>query len=761
MAWYKTGTISVANGGVAVTGSGTSWVAGAGIGEAISLPDGKIYEIANISSDSSLTLGSPYLGTTVSGQAYTIVPTQSYIRQLAADASSLVSSYAGVLTGAGSGKFQDGTSGLPGISFSTDVDTGIRRVAANTVAITAGATDQIVASTGGVTVSNLTSNGGIESRATLKTKFNDAYLEFRQDDDTRTGYIQGQGALNRLVINNERAGGEVRIAAGGGNANLIVTPTGVVVNGTLQQGDNAIFEAGRYIDFHSGGNRDYNVRFDAGPDTGVEGGSDAVLTCGTFRSIGTFAAPLVQAGDAASMGYALIAVNSPVKYKIATLPATADGTYDQIRILGTWGGWGATLKYSFDVIASNRGGLTVNLKDGFHIGCALEFWTEADGRVSIWAYLKGIYTAMSFIITDAIAATVEKTLINATPTGTLTATTETMLPRMGVDNAGNVGIGVNPSPSSNARGFELAVNPTYSGPALIHVSGSCNAFYTSNAYFSGTWKYKVSSNTAEMYHQQDGTHWWLSAAAGTAGDAIPFTQAMTLTSSGNLLLGQTFGGYSDTNSMALEASVGYSVFNHYSSTASGVGYLYFGHGGVGVGAITQSGTTSVAYNTTSDHRLKTNVRPANANSFMDIQFRDFEWTDGRHDCGVIAHELQAIYPDLVTGEKDATEVRIVEIEPAVPEVPAVTEQVLVTAAVMGDDGEEIEAAVYETVEVTPAIPAVPAVTEEQTFPVYQQVNYQGLIGRMGTRVQQLQRTVDAQAAIIEAMELRLAALEAA
>jgi hypothetical protein len=41
------------------------------------------------------------------------------------------------------------------------------------------------------------------------------------------------------------------------------------------------------------------------------------------------------------------------------------------------------------------------------------------------------------------------------------------------------------------------------------------------------------------------------------------------------------------------------------------------------------------------------------------------------------------------------------------------------------------------------------------------VNYQGLIGRMGTRVQQLQRTVDAQAAIIEAMELRLAALEAA
>jgi hypothetical protein len=60
----------------------------------------------------------------------------------------------------------------------------------------------------------------------------------------------------------------------------------------------------------------------------------------------------------------------------------------------------------------------------------------------------------------------------------------------------------------------------------------------------------------------------------------------------------------------------------------------------------------------------------------------------------------------------------------------------------------------EGVEVTPAVPAV---TEQQTFPVYQQVNYQGLIGRMGTRVQSLQRTVDAQAAMIEALSARLTA----
>jgi hypothetical protein len=616
MAWYKTGTISVANGGVAVTGSGTSWVAGAGIGEAISLPDGKIYEIANISSDSSLTLGSPYLGTTVSGQAYTIVPTQSYIRQLAADASSLVSSYAGVLTGAGSGKFQDGTVSLPGIAFASDVDTGIRRSSVNVVSLVAGGADILSAATGGVTVSALTSNGGIESRATLKTKFNDAYLELRQADDTRTGYIQGQGTLNRLVINNERVGGEVRIAAGGGDANLIVTPTGVVVNGTLQQGENTIFEAGRYIDFHSGGNRDYNVRFDAGPDAGVEGGSDAVLTCGTFRSTG-------------NVGIGVTPSNWFASRKALTL--------------SQGGSWQSSVA------------------------------AVADGTFELWAN--------SYL---------------------------------------------------NSSGQPIA----------------------SGAGFTTTYQ----QNSGGL----GGHKWYTSSESHAAGATVSNLRVdMTLDASGNLLVGTTSLFGTNNNGFVYQPASGYGWFHHSTAMGSGQGYAIFTYNGTSIGSITQSGTTSVSYNTTSDHRLKTNVRPANANSFMDIQFRDFEWTDGRHDCGVIAHELQAIYPDLVTGEKDATEVRIVEIEPAVPEVPAVTEQVLVTAAVMGDDGEEIEAAVYETVEVTPAIPAVPAVTEEQTFPVYQQVNYQGLIGRMGTRVQQLQRTVDAQAAIIEAMELRLAALEAA
>jgi len=298
-----------------------------------------------------------------------------------------------------------------------------------------------------------------------------------------------------------------------------------------------------------------------------------------------------------------------------------------------------------------------------------------------------------------------------------------------LDAAGNLGLGVTPSAWSVGKAIEVG----NAGNGFLTVSGIEN-YVLSNTVFNAGWKY-ATTNPASCYSQYNGAHIWKTAPSGTAGDPITFTQSMTLDAYGGLWLNQTGGGLANSNSIALQPGDGYQVTNHFTGTASGTRYLYLGYAGSEIGSITQSGTTAVAYNTTSDHRLKENVRDADAARFMDIKFRDFEWIDGRHDCGVIAHELQQVYPDLVLGEKDATEVRTVEITPAVP-------------AVLDEEGGEIT-------------PAVPAVTEEQTFPVYQQVNYIGLIGRMGTRVQSQQRTIDAQAALIEAMEARLSTLEAA
>jgi hypothetical protein len=352
--------------------------------------------------------------------------------------------------------------------------------------------------------------------------------------------------------------------------------------------------------------------------------------------------------------------------------------------------------------------------------------------------------------------------INSTPIGSITPSTGvfTTLSASGAlttaglkeDASGNLGLGVVPSAWG---GSGLLCLPAGSAVAFQGPAGSI----VTNAYYNSGWKYAV-AGAATWVNQTAGGYQWHTAPSGTAGNPITFTQAMTLDASGNLLVGATTLAYSNANNVMIQPGAGALIQQHASGTPSGNAYTVFNYNGSAIGSITQSGTTAVVYATTSDHRLKENVRPANATRFGDIEFVDFEWTDGRHDCGVIAHQLQSVYPDLVLGEKDATEVRTVEITPA---VPAVTEQVLVTPAVdavaevLAEDGNVTQEAVaaveaaYETVEVTPAVPAV---TEDQTFPVYQQVNYMGLIGRMGTTIQKQQ-------SLIEAMEARLSALEAA
>jgi hypothetical protein len=62
-----------------------------------------------------------------------------------------------------------------------------------------------------------------------------------------------------------------------------------------------------------------------------------------------------------------------------------------------------------------------------------------------------------------------------------------------------------------------------------------------NAFYDGTnWKYvSASSAQASRYYQGSGQHIWETAVAGTSGNNVSFTQAMTLDASGNLGVGVT------------------------------------------------------------------------------------------------------------------------------------------------------------------------------------------------------------------------------
>ena len=149
MAWYKTGTVSVTNNSATVTGSGTNFVSGAQVGFGLQGPNGLVYEITAINSSTSLTITPVYGGSTASGQAYAIVPTQGLTAALASDVTDLITDYQTVADNAGAGKFGDGSAASPGIRFVNDQDTGFFKDTANEIAV----------SVGGAKVGEFTSTG--------------------------------------------------------------------------------------------------------------------------------------------------------------------------------------------------------------------------------------------------------------------------------------------------------------------------------------------------------------------------------------------------------------------------------------------------------------------------------------------------------------------------------------------------------------------------------------------------------------------------
>jgi hypothetical protein len=77
--------------------------------------------------------------------------------------------------------------------------------------------------------------------------------------------------------------------------------------------------------------------------------------------------------------------------------------------------------------------------------------------------------------------------------------------------------------------------------------------------------------------------------------------------------------------------------------------------GAPVGSISQDGFVT-SYNTTSDYRLKENVAPLTGaiNRLNQLQVRRFNFiaNPGKTVDGFIAHEVQAVVPECVTGAKD-------------------------------------------------------------------------------------------------------------
>lgn len=148
--------------------------------------------------------------------------------------------------------------------------------------------------------------------------------------------------------------------------------------------------------------------------------------------------------------------------------------------------------------------------------------------------------------------------------------------RMRIDSNGNMGLGVTPSAwGTGYKAIDIAARTS------LATGGSNEPLLVYNGYYDGTnWIYKATTS-ASYYQQLVGEHRWFNAASGTAGNAITFTQAMTLSSSGSLGVGTTspssrFHVYNASASSTSTFSSGSgSVFQIWSAT-TGINQLQYG-----------------------------------------------------------------------------------------------------------------------------------------------------------------------------------------
>ena len=143
----------------------------------------------------------------------------------------------------------------------------------------------------------------------------------------------------------------------------------------------------------------------------------------------------------------------------------------------------------------------------------------------------------------------------------------------------------------------------------------------------------------------------------------------------------------------------------------------FARQGTEVGSV-QITTTATSYVTSSDYRLKENIAPMTGALAKVALLKPvtYKWkSNGSDGQGFIAHELQAVVPDCVLGEKDGTQMQAYEITPAI-------------SATYDEDGNELT-------------PAIEAVIKEREIPKYQGIDTSFLVATLTAAIQEQQALI--------------------
>lgn len=225
--------------------------------------------------------------------------------------------------------------------------------------------------------------------------------------------------------------------------------------------------------------------------------------------------------------------------------------------------------------------------------------------------------------------------------------------RMRLDSSGNVGIGT----SSPVNRLTVAESNNSSGVVFIG-----NAINTSNAEYGRIRFGSIATNG--VYVNYGGQIASFSGGGIDVGDLRFYTAAgaasterMRIDSSGNLLVNTTGQRSAGKICFDINGSINAGIVSYPLTNGNIDAFRFLNNAGSIVGLI-QSTPTATSYVTSSDYRLKEQVAPMTGALAKNELLNPvtYKWkADGSDGQGFIAHELQAVFPDAVTGEKDAVD----------------------------------------------------------------------------------------------------------
>ena len=159
--------------------------------------------------------------------------------------------------------------------------------------------------------------------------------------------------------------------------------------------------------------------------------------------------------------------------------------------------------------------------------------------------------------------------------------------RLTLNSSGNLGLGVTPSSwGSGWTALQVGARSSF------YSDSPKNTLMGNNLFYDGVDnKYIESAAAARFYIENTGTFIWQNAPSGTAGNAISFTQAMTLDANGRLGIGTTSPGYrldiggtaSSTLGFTSTGATAYSEIYFNRNTSTTMAYI-----GVGVNSTVSS-----------------------------------------------------------------------------------------------------------------------------------------------------------------------------